>query len=275
MIKKLKKIVVAFGKKHHWFLNALRELRVMLRKIVYIYYFLVSKVDDKSIIFESFIGRQYSCSPKAIYLELINNPKYKDYKFIWAFKTPKDFINLKRNKNTTIVKYGSSEYYKAYAKCKYWVTNSRIPESIIRKKEQVYIQCWHGTPLKKLGFDIEVDGGNAMNSVKDIQKKYLTDSKRYSYMVSPSKFCTEKFISAFRLKNPDIIKEVGYPRNDFLINYKKADINKIKKELKIPKNKKVILYAPTWRDNQHDSGLGYTYNLNLNFDKLKQEFGSD
>ena len=187
------------------------------------------KVDDKSIIFESFIDRQCSCSPKAIYLELINNSKYKDYKFIWAFKTPKDFINLKGNKNTTIVKYGSSEYYKAYAKCKYWVTNSRIPKSIIRKKEQVYIQCWRGTPLKKLDFDIEVDGGNAMNSIKDIQKKYLADTKRYSYMVSPSKFCAEKFFSASRLKNPDIIKEAGYPRNDFLINHIKADINKIKK----------------------------------------------
>ena len=275
MLKKIKKLLVSVGKKHHWFLNTLRGLRNILRKIVYLYYFLVSKVDDKSIIFESFIGRQYSCSPKAIYLELINNPKYKDYKFIWAFKTPKDFKDLIKNKNTTIVKYGSSEYYKAYARSKYWVTNSRIPESIIRKKEQVYIQCWHGTPLKKLGFDIEVDGGNAMNSVKDIQKKYLTDSKKYSYMVSPSKFCTEKFISAFKLKNPNIIKEVGYPRNDFLINHKKADINKIKKELKIPKNKKVILYAPTWRDNQHQSGLGYTYNLNLDFDKLKEEFGSD
>ena len=185
MLKKIKKLLVSVGKKHHWFLNTLRGLRNILRKIVYLYYFLVSKVDDKSIIFESFIGRQYSCSPKAIYLELINNPKYKDYKFIWAFKTPKDFKDLIKNKNTTIVKYGSSEYYKAYARSKYWVTNSRIPESIIRKKEQVYIQCWHGTPLKKLGFDIEVDGGNAMNSVKDIQKKYLTDSKKYTKKQTP------------------------------------------------------------------------------------------
>lgn len=274
-MKKIKKVLVSFGKQHHWFLSILRNTRELLQKIQYFYYYLTTKVDNKSIIFESFMGRQYSCSPKAIYLELINNPKYKDYRFIWAFNKPGDFEFLANNKNTIIVKYGSKKYYKEYSKCKYWITNSRIPEVIIKKKEQVYIQCWHGTPLKKLGFDIEVTGGNAMNSIKDIQRKYLTDSKKYSYMVSPSRFCTEKFTSAFRLKDSSIIKEVGYPRNDFLINYKKTDVIRIKKELKIPKDKKVILYAPTWRDNQHEAGLGYTYSLNVDFDKLKKEFGKE
>lgn len=274
-MKKIKKVLVSFGKKHHWFLSILRNTRELLQKIQYFYYYLTTKVDNKSIIFESFMGRQYSCSPKAIYLELINNSKYKDYRFIWAFNKPSDFEFLTNNKNTIIVKYGSKRYYKEYSRCKYWVTNSRISKVIIRKKEQVYIQCWHGTPLKKLGFDIEVTGGNAMNSIKDIQRKYLTDSKKYSYMVSPSRFCTEKFTSAFRLKDSSIIKEVGYPRNDFLINYKKTDVNRVKKELKIPKDKKVILYAPTWRDNQHEAGLGYTYSLNIDFDKLKKEFGKE
>ena len=274
-MKKIKKVLVSFGKQHHWFLSILRNTRELLQKIQYFYYYLTTKVDNKSIIFESFMGRQYSCSPKAIYLELINNPKYKDYRFIWAFNKPGDFEFLANNKNTIIVKYGSKKYYKEYSKCKYWITNSRIPEVIIKKKEQVYIQCWHGTPLKKLGFDIEVTGGNAMNSIKDIQRKYLTDSKKYSYMVSPSRFCTEKFTSSFRLKDSNIIKEVGYPRNDFLINYKKTDVIRIKRELKIPKDKKVILYAPTWRDNQHEAGLGYTYSLNVDFDKLKKEFGKE
>lgn len=274
-MKKLKKVLVSFGKKHHWFLSILRNVKQLLQKIQYFYYYLTNKIDEKSIIFESFMGRQYSCSPKAIYLELLNNSKYKDYKFIWAFNKPSDFEFLTNNKNTIIVKYGSKRYYKEYSRCKYWVTNSRIPEVIIKKKEQVYIQCWHGTPLKKLGFDIEVTGGNAMNSIKDIQRKYLIDSKKYSYMVSPSRFCTEKFISAFRLKDSSIIKEVGYPRNDFLINYKKTDVNRIKKELKILKDKKVILYAPTWRDNQHEAGVGYTYSLNIDFEKLKKEFGDE
>lgn len=274
-MKKIKKALINFGKKHHWFLKILRALKKLIQKVQYIYYYLTNRVDEKCIIFESFMGRQYSCSPKAIYLELLNNSKYNDYKFIWAFKKPSDFEFLTNNENTIVVKYGSKRYYKEYSKCKYWVTNSRLPETIIRKKSQRYIQCWHGTPLKKLGFDIEVSGGNAMNSIKDIQNKYYTDSKRYSYMISPSRFCTERFTSAFNLKDFSIIKEIGYPRNDFLINYKKSDITRVKKELKIPKNKKIILYAPTWRDNQHEAGVGYTYDLNIDFDKLKKEFGEN
>ena len=61
-----------------------------------------------------------------------------------------------------------------------------------------------------------------------------------------------------------------------MINHKKSDINKIKKELSIPKNKKVILYAPTWRDDQHTSGVGYTYKTEADFsylkDKLEEEY---
>ena len=94
-------------------------------------------------------------------------------------------------------------------------------------------------------------------------------------MISPSAFCTEKFVSAFDLKDKSIVKEVGYPRNDFLYKYTDKDINRIKRSLGISKDKKVILYAPTWRDDQHKSGVGYTYEVNINFDKLRKELSKD
>ena len=53
------------------------------------------------------------------------------------------------------------------------------------------------------------------------------------------------------------------------------EINEIKNNLGIPKNKKVILYAPTWRDNEHVSGLGYTQHIELNFDVLKEKLSKD
>ena len=69
--------------------------------------------------------------------------------------------------------------------------------------------------------------------------------------------------------------EIGYPRNDFLINHTQEDIRMIKEKLEIPEDKKVILYAPTWRDNQHEAGTGFTYDLNVNFDALRQELGDE
>jgi CDP-glycerol glycerophosphotransferase len=53
------------------------------------------------------------------------------------------------------------------------------------------------------------------------------------------------------------------------------DIDNLKKDLSIDSSKKIILYAPTWRDNQHISGQGYTYDLNIDFGKLREEFGDE
>lgn len=237
------------------------------------FFYYTQKTDSRIVLFDAYMGRQFACSPKAIYLEMLNDPRFSDFKFVWAFRNPGDFSYLKGNKNTLTTVYESGEYFKYCAKAKYWITNSRLNEAIKKKPEQVYIQCWHGTPLKKLGYDIEVKGGNAMNSVADIQHKYKIDSKRYTYMISPSPFCTEKFASAFDLEHPEIIKEVGYPRNDALFKYTESDVERIKTELGIPEDKRVILYAPTWRDDCHESGKGYVYKAQLDFKRLRDALG--
>jgi len=152
-----------------------------------------------------------------------------------------------------------------------------MPEGITKKKGQIYVQCWHGSPLKKLRYDIEVDGGS-LNSIKEIRKRNDIDAKRFDYFISPSKYCTEKFTSAFNLKKlgkENIIIEKGYPRNDFLFNKSKNDIKDIKKKLGIPINKKVIFYLPTFRDNQHKSGVGYTYELALDLESFEKKFSKE
>jgi len=276
-MKKIKIFILNIAKKNEVFRRILRSGKFLYKRIQYLTYYF-KKVNNKQIIFESFMGRKYVDSPKAIYEYMLTDKKYQDFTFIWAFKNPNDYQYLCKNKNTRVIKYNSKEYYKAYSTSKYWITNSRVPDVIVKKKNQVYTQCWHGTPLKKLGFDISVKGGNALNSLKDIRYKYQVDSKKYTYMVSPSSFCTEKFISAFNLKavgKENIVIEKGYPRNDYLINYHDKDIEKIKKKLKLPKDKKIILYAPTWRDNQHQSGLGYTYKTEVDFDYLKEKLSKE
>lgn len=256
----------------------LRKALISKRKLYYAKNYHLNKTDDKIILFEAYMGRSFACSPKAIYLELKNNEKYKDYTFVWAFTKPQNFIDLKDLQKTKIITYISKEYYKYLSKAKYIITNSRLPEHVKLREDQVYVQAWHGTPLKRLGYDIIVDTENALNTKEDMVFKYKTDAKRYSYMISPSKFTSDKYRSAFNLEenNPDCkIIEKGYPRNDFLYNFTSEDVEKIKKDLKLPTNKKVILYAPTWRDNEHTSGLGYTYNPEVNFDYLEEQLSKD
>lgn len=278
-MKSIKKIIYDLAKKNIVFRKISRFILKTYHKMRYIKYYFTTKIDDKVVIFETFNGRSFSDSPKYLYLEMLNNKKYKDYKFIWAFNDPESKTNLFKelvNDRTTIVKTNTNSYLKSYAKAKYWIVNSKLNERLIKKKGQICCQCWHGTPLKRLGFDILKEKGNALNTVKEIKEKYYNDAKVYDYMLSPSKFCSEALTSAFALKSlnkENIIVEKGYPRNDFLFKYTEDDVLKIKKSIGIDTDKKIILYAPTWRDNQHTSGVGYTYKLGIDFDTLKKIIG--
>ena len=275
-MKKIRVFVVNLSKKNVLIRKFVRKSYILLKKLKYLRYKLFYKMDDKVIFFEAFGGRNYTCSPKAIYEKMLEMKEFEDFKFVWAFVDPSKHEVLNDNR-LTIVKTNSKEYYKYFSIAKYWIVNSIIDEGIIKKKNQVYVQCWHGTPLKKLRYDIEVNGA-VLNTIEEIRKRNDRDARKFDYFISPSKYCTEKFTSAFNLKalgKENIIIEKGYPRNDFLFNKTKKDVDSIKKKLGLPLDKKVIFYLPTFRDNQHTSGVGYTYNLAIDFDSLKKKFSKD
>ncbi len=110
-------------------------------------------------------------------------------------------------------------------------------------------------------------------SIEEMRSTYDNDVSKYNYMISPSSFTTEVFQSAFAI-NKDRLIETGYPRNDILSNYQDEDIDRIKAELKLPKDKKIILYAPTWRDNSFNL-KGYTFKLEVDFKKWQNELGDE
>lgn len=276
MKDKIKKIVLDISKKNVCFRKIIRKLIYAKRKCTYMLYYYRYKVDEKVILFETFGGRNYSCSPKYIYEKMLTMPEFKDYKFVWSFIEPKKH-HVKQCDNLVIVKHGTKEYNKYCASSKYWIVNSIIGEHIKKKKNQIYVQCWHGTPLKRLRCDIEVTG-SVLNTIEEIRKRNDKDASRFDYFISPSKFATEKFTTAFNLENlgkKDIIIEEGYPRNEFLFTYTEEDVQRIRNNLNLPDNKKIIMYLPTFRDNQHKSGVGYTYDIGIDFDSLKEKFGDE
>ena len=275
-MEKLKALIIRISEKSILFRNIIRKIINGLRKIKYKLNTLGKKIDDKLIIFCSFNGKSYSCSPKAIYEYMVRHKKYNNFKFVWAFYETDKYTFLEKNKNTVIVKINSKEYQKYMATAKYWIFNYKIPDYLYPKKDQIFVQCWHGTPLKRLGCDL-LHFDNVLNTMEGMKKRYKIEASKFSYFLSPSKFASEKFISAWNLKEigkEDIIIEKGYPRNDFLFNYTEEDIKKIKHRLGIENdNRKIILYAPTYRSNQHEAGLGYTYKEEINFEELKEKIG--
>lgn len=277
----MKKLIVTIKKSTFEIAKEHRLLRVFLRKALFLKRLAVYKLrtlgiksDEKTVVFCSFDGREYSCSPKAIYLYMAGNERFCDYKFIWSFNEPEKYGFLLKNPNTTIVCRKGIEFEKSLAKAGFWIFNYRAPDHIFPKKSQTFFQCWHGTPLKRLGYDLK-NTKNATNSQKEIYSKYKTDAKKFRYLLSPSAFASEKFISAWNLRiagKENCIFETGYPRNDYLITYSHEDVQQIKTKLGlIGCDKKIILYAPTWRDNEHDSATGFTYNTKVDFDKLRDE----
>lgn len=260
-------------------------LRILMRSTLYGVRGLVYRVrgmgivpDEKTIIFGAYNGKSYACSPKAVYEYMRKDLRFSDFELIWLFDHPEDYQWLTEHPNTKVIKNQSAECEKYLHKAKYWIFNFRALDHWRPTKGQVYVQCWHGTPLKRLGYDITVSD-NAMNSVKEIRSKYETDTKRLNYLLSPCNFVTEKFRSAWNLKSfgkEDAILEIGYPRNDFLHTFTADDVRRVKEKLGLSQcKKKIILYAPTWRDNQHDAQAGYVYENPVDFAYLKKYLGEE
>lgn len=250
-----------------------KTLGIMIRWIYKIMYRWIP-CHNKMVLFISFHGRGYSDNPKALHEYMKKHSEYDSYQCIWAVKHHK-----KKNieiPNAKVIEYFSISYFYYLARSKYWIVNCKLPNYVLKKSKQVYLQTWHGTPLKKLAHDIDVPETTTFYrsgmTLHEMHTTYDVDVSKYTYMISPSSFTTEVFQSAFQIETKRLM-ETGYPRNDVLSNFTPEMITDMKNKYHIPDGKKVILYAPTWRDNSFTM-KGYTFSLEVNF-KLWQEILGD
>lgn len=188
------------------------------------------------VIFESFFGKSYSGNPK--YLFEAMKTHYPHYTCVWVnsgkpLEIPGCMVQVKR---------GSHDYYYYLARAKYWINNIQFPVHE-KPKGAIYLQTWHGTPLKHLGFDIDVEGPEA-----EVRERAFRESRNWDFLLAQNSYSAEIFQRCFQYEG-EVIEE-GYPLNapffDPDIEQRRVDI---KHSLGIPKEKKVYLYAPTWRDN--------------------------
>lgn len=250
---------------HHHLRAIKRSVRSKRNFYTYLHrkVFLKKDIDPNLVVFESFMGKSYSCNPKYIYEYLLEHKP--DMKFVWIYRDkPLDIIG-----NPKQVKRFSLKYYYYMARAKYWVFNSRIPKHVRKKEGNIYLQTWHGTPLKTLVFDIK----DIYSANPNYKRDFYLQSRRWDYLISPNAYSSEIFRRAFKFEKTML--EYGYPRNDILYNGDENLINEIKSKINIPKDKKVILYAPTWRDDQFYERGKYKFELNLNLEKMRQELSDE
>ena len=231
--------------------------------------FLKLPIKKKRVLFESFLGRNVSGNPKYIYNYLVENKLDRKYQLIWILNDLDEEIPGKVKK----VKRKSLKYYYYMATSGYWIFNVRQGDEIVKRKGTTYLQTWHGTPLKRLASDMfNVDMGGVTN-LDEYKEKFFRNSRRWDYLLAQNDYSAEIFERAFNFKKEMIY---GYPANDILYTKNnESDINAIKDKLGIPKDKKVIIYAPTWREDNFFKKGHYKMSIELDLDKMQKELGDE
>lgn len=233
----------------------------IIYKIIY-KIFWIFPVKKNRVLFISYFGKQYSDSPRFLYEELCK--KREDLDIVWVLNSKNTQLEMSGVK---IVKEKSLSYLYYLATSKYWIDNCHGYHLREPRKETVYFQTWHGTPLKKIGQDIEGE------QYKKSRESWNLETSYWNYLLSPSKGLNDIFTKAFSI-DKNILINATYPRNEFLLNANLEEVkNKVLRELKIPKEnleKKIILYAPTFR-------LGETeeYSLKIDLEKFNEKLESE
>ncbi len=211
-------------------------------------------IENDTIFFETFHGKSMTDNPYALFLEIVKRDKEARYKFIWVLNhNPSMDIQAKRFEgldNLIFVKLGSDDYIKYLATAKYLINNTSFPPYFVRRKEQKYLNTWHGTPLKTLGKDMK----GTMGQHKNLFRNFL----QTTHILSPNKFTGDILVKSHDLDGiyQGKIIEEGYPRVDLITN---TNANKYKKEIlgkvvRLREGKKITLYAPTWRGEVGEVG---------------------
>lgn len=213
--------------------------------------------DDKLILFNSFAGRKYDDSPKAIYEEMKQDPRFRNHKLVWAFHQPEKYDVPQK------IKTDGFKYFKTALAARVWVTNSSVERGLnFTGKHTFYFNTWHGTPMKKMGSDI--GAGNAAFA--------NTGDNHFDVMMSQGRFETEVFSRAFRIPKEKFL-EAGLPRNDILANYTEEQRAAIRARLGIKQNQTVVLYCPTFREYDRDEGLGVVMAPPMDLKKWEHKLG--
>jgi CDP-glycerol glycerophosphotransferase len=222
------------------------------------------------LVFDCSIGRNYTGNPRAIYEYMVEQGLDKKYRCIWLFENPKTKIpGLAK-----VVKFRRIRYFYYMAVAGVWIFDCRQPDFLVKRKEAHYIQTWHGTPLKKLALDMETVDMGGETDLLEYKKHFKKNTLTWDYLLSQNPFSTEIFRRCFDFHKE--ILEIGYPRNDILFQKNTKEYqDRLKTELSLPKDKKVILYAPTWRDNEFYESGQYKFTPALDFSLLKERLSKE
>lgn len=216
----------------------------------------------RSVVYECFYGKQVSCHPRAMLGELQH--ELSDWEHLWVINPG---MNYAPPGTTPLIRW-SREWYRRMADSKIIVTNCGLATHFRRRDDQVVLQTWHGTPLKRIGLDMITFANFRGGYVRETQ----IQSQQWTHMISPNPFCSGVFPEAFAFENE--LLEIGSPRNDQLVAQDPDVVAAIRSRLGLLPGQRAVLVAPTWRDNQRGR-QGWQATLGFDPEKLLEALPDD
>lgn len=197
---------------------------------------------EDTILYESFHGNSLSCNPYALFLSLIEDHRFREFKHIYVINDKSKIPHqLKSNKNIIFIRRGCDAYMRYLATAKYLINNVSFPEYFIRKNDQTYLNTWHGTPIKFLGKDIK----DQFMAHKNVTRNFL----QASHLIHPNEYTANTLSDRYDIKEiyTGINAITGYPRQDLMINISEDKKSQIRTLTQAATKEITVLYAPTWR----------------------------
>ena len=219
-------------------------------------------IDKTKIVISNYYGRGLGDNAKYIAEELLQ--RNQDIKIIWLVKNEEESRSLPAGAESCL--FGSPESVYHLMTSKVWIDNCRKFFIMLKRKEQLYIQTWHGGGAQKR---CELD---AIDKLGDNYKKMaIRDSQNIDLMISESRFMTDLYHRSFWYDGP--VYECGYPRYDILLKKDENLVSKVYKYFDIDRDKELVLYAPTFRADS--SFKAYDIDFERLLTNLKQRFGKE
>ena len=214
---------------------------------------LSARARREQVLFNSFAG-QYSDNPRAVFEELVA----RDTGLVPVWVATGDDAPA----GVLSVPPRSTAYARAAGSSGIVVSNEALPH-FVKKPGVLYVQTWHGTMLKRIGYDNPRYDGDGPGL-----RRAKRDYRRWDLLLSPNPYSTETMRRAFRYDGE--VLESGYPRNDLLLSDGRDEVrDRVRRAYGVDPGVLLVLYAPTFRDDVVD----VPWRLPLDLGALRAAFG--
>lgn len=211
---------------------------------------LKSPVAEFTVLYESYAGKGMQCNPEAVFRYLLDHPAYRHLTHVWALDDPAArpalVAEFAHHERVTFVRFRSDRYFTVLGTAHYLINNVTFPPEFVKRPDQVYVNTWHGIPMKQLGYDV-TDGAH-------LNRNVFRNFLNADYLLSGNDFMTSAmYLGCYKLTNvfAGTIVHVGTPRLDRQLDagaHREDVLAAVAASGTVLKpGFRYVLFAPTWR----------------------------